>query len=85
MKRQHEGKDGSSHARFMMSACHDFQEAFKSKKSKNLLSNFLDSVKYLAHPFSQRLRTKMETDMWFFSLVLRSTKLIATDALTDVI
>ncbi|EHK48852.1 putative ankyrin repeat protein, partial [Trichoderma atroviride IMI 206040] len=32
IKRQHEGANGSSHARFMMSACHDFQEAFANKK-----------------------------------------------------
>ncbi|KAL6901236.1 hypothetical protein GGI43DRAFT_404323 [Trichoderma evansii] len=32
IKRQHEGEKGSSHARFMMPACHDFQEAFRNKK-----------------------------------------------------
>ncbi|KAL7895630.1 hypothetical protein HDV64DRAFT_271132 [Trichoderma sp. TUCIM 5745] len=32
IKRQHEGVKGSSHARFMMPACHDFQEAFLDKK-----------------------------------------------------
>lgn len=39
IKRQHEGANGSSHARFMMSACHDFQEAFADKKSRSLLFN----------------------------------------------
>jgi hypothetical protein len=49
IKRQHEGVEGSSHARFMMPACHDFQEAFRNKKSESLsFSRIFGLAKHLA-------------------------------------
>ncbi|KAK1249258.1 hypothetical protein MKX07_002774 [Trichoderma sp. CBMAI-0711] len=48
---EHEGERGSAHARFMISACHDFSEAFKGKKSQTLGNGRKDKHVFLFMPY----------------------------------